>query len=97
MKVIFTENAKRDLRAITLYIAKDNLPRAKSFSKELRFACQKLGEMPERFALVPRYQSIRRRVHGNYVIFYSVAADNVEIIHIYHDSMDFDAMDLGES
>jgi toxin ParE1/3/4 len=97
MKVVYTESAKHELRAIALYIAKHNLPRAKSFSKELRLACQKLGEMPERFERVARYDSIRKRVHGNYVIFYKVAAEQVEIIHIYHGTMDLDAFDLGES
>lgn len=97
MKVIFTESAKRELRAITLYIAKHNLLRAKSFSKELRIACQKLGEMSERFERVARYDSMRKRSYGNYVIFYKVAVEQIETIHIYHGAMDFDALDLGES
>ena len=97
MKVIYTESARAELQAIVFYIARDNPQRARSFSVELRGACQRLAEMPERFPRVPRYQSIRKRTYGNYVIFYKVAADQIEIIHIYHGSMDFDAMDLGES
>ena len=50
--------------------------------------------MPERHPLLRRHQSIgiRRRVHGNYLIFYRIDADRVEILHILHGAMDYDAV-----
>ncbi len=40
--------------------------------------------MPERFQLVPRYEhtQIRRRVHGEYLIFYRLAEQVADILHI---------------
>ena len=95
--VRLSEAAEFDLEAIGDWIAKDSPSRAYTFTLELLKVCTELGYFPERFPRVPRYQSIRKRTYGNYVIFYKVAADQIEIIHIYHGSMDFDAMDLGES
>ena len=46
--------------------------------------------MPERYPLFERHRSsgIRRRVHGNYLIFYRVGADTLEIVHVLHGAMD---------
>ena len=46
--------------------------------------------MPHRFQLVPRYEKdgARRRVFGNYVIFYRVSDETIEILHILHGAMD---------
>ncbi len=52
--------------------------------------------MSDRFQKVPRYKSIRRRVHGNYVIFYQVSAEAVTIFHIIHGAIDFDSLNLLE-
>lgn len=37
----------------------------------------RLGDMPERFPLVPRYEAagVRWRAHANYLIFYRAEAD----------------------
>ena len=34
---------------------------------------------------------IRRRVHGNYLIFYKVARDRIAVIRILHGAMDYEA------
>jgi toxin ParE1/3/4 len=43
---------------------------------------------------VPRYEhwGIRRCVHGNYLIFYRVRADAVDIVHVLHGAMDYESM-----
>jgi toxin ParE1/3/4 len=46
MKVVFSDEAKADLREIAYYIARHNKPRALSFVRELRAAALRLGEMP---------------------------------------------------
>lgn len=55
-----------------------------------------LPDMPKRFPLLRRYRSsgIRRRVHGNYLIFYRI--DN-EIVHILHGAIDYEALLFPES
>ena len=98
MKVRLTAAAERDLEAIADRIAADNPARALSFVKELRAACLGLADYPERFALVPRYEQhgVRHRVHGNYLIFYRVAGDEVVVLHILHGASDYGPLLFGE-
>lgn len=76
MIVHISAEAERDLEAIGDYIARDDPTRALSFVQELRAKCLKLADLPEGFPVVPRYEThgIRRRAHGNYLIFYRVKA-----------------------
>lgn len=94
MIVHISAEAEHDLEAIGDYIARDNPPRAISFLRELREQCLGLAEMPQRFPLVPRYEAagVRRRGHGNYLIFYRIEADKVVIIHILHGAQDYSAI-----
>ncbi|MGO6748275.1 type II toxin-antitoxin system RelE/ParE family toxin [Rhizobium ruizarguesonis] len=76
------------------YIAKDNPCRALSLVQELRARCEGLSDIPLGLPLVltlPRYErhGIRRRVHGNYLIFYRVDGEKVVVIHILHGVMDY--------
>lgn len=91
MIVELAGEAERDLERIGDRIASDDPVRAVTFVRELREACLDLATYPARFALVPRYedQGIRHRVHGNYLIFYRVAARKVVILHILHGAMDY--------
>lgn len=91
MIVHFTAEAERDLEAIGDYIARDSPGRALSFVRELRGKCQGLADMAERFPLVPRYETagVRRRGHGNYLIFYRVEPDRVVIVHVLHGAQDY--------
>lgn len=91
MIVYLTAEAEQDLERIADYIAMDNPPRAVSFLEELREKCLALADMPERFPLVPRYEAsgIRRRGHGNYLIFYRVETERVVIIHILNGAQDY--------
>ena len=43
---------------------------------------------------VPRYEhlGIRRRPYGNYLIFYRVLNDTVEILHVLHGARDYEAI-----
>lgn len=94
MIVHISAEAQRDLENIGDYIARDNLERAISFMRELRNKCLDLAHIPHGFPLVPRYekQGIRRRGHGNYLIFYRVEAEKIVIIHILHGAMDYEAI-----
>lgn len=91
MNVQITTEAEDDLERIGDYIAQDNPRRALSFIAELRDKCIGLAEMYEAFPLVPRY-GLRRRVHGNYVIFYKVETDRIVVIHVLNGAMDYSAI-----
>lgn len=93
MIVHLTASAESDLEQIGDFIAQDNPKRALSFVLELRDKCLHLAEMPYGFPLVPRYEryGIRRRVHGNYLIFYRIDVDQVTVIHVLHGAREYTA------
>lgn len=90
----FSNEAENDLEQIADYIAEHNPLRAMLLIRELRRTCEELVDSPNGFALVPRYEhhGIRRRVHGNYLIFYRVETGKVVIIHILHGATDYGAI-----
>jgi toxin ParE1/3/4 len=92
MIVVIAGKAEADLEQIGDYIAEDNPTRALSFVRELRECCENLADMTKAFPLVPRYEhlGIRRRVHGNYLIFYRVGAAEIEVLHILHGAMNIE-------
>ncbi|HEV7547793.1 MAG: toxin ParE1/3/4 [Rhodospirillaceae bacterium] len=91
MRVVFTEPAGNDLEAIGDWIAKDNPLRAASFVRELRDACLEIGPRSTAYQFVEHRRSdgIRRKVYGNYLIFYRVVSDAVEILHVLHGARDY--------
>ena len=94
MRLVFLPSAKADLFAIAKYIGRDSRVRALSFVKELRQSCSRLLDMPRAWPLVPRHErhGIRRRVHGNYLIFHRIEVDRIEILHILRGAMDVEAV-----
>lgn len=93
MIVRITASAQSDLERIGDHIAQDNPKRALSFVLELRNKCLALADTPLGFPLVPRYEryGIRRRVHGNYLIFYRADENLVTVIHVLHSARDYAA------
>jgi plasmid stabilization system protein ParE len=92
--VVITDEAESDLERIGDAIAESDPLRAISFLQELRGCCEGLADIPERFQLVPRYQhaGIRRRVHGNYLIFYRIEIETIHVLHVLHGAMDYEAL-----
>jgi toxin ParE1/3/4 len=90
----FSEEAENDLEQIADYIASDNPRRALTFIRDLRSKCEDLVDSPNGFPLVPRYEhhGVRRRVHGNYLIFYRVEKAKVIIIHVLHGATNYGAI-----
>lgn len=91
MKVIITASAQTDPDEIVDYIAIDSSERALNFVDELMDRCHELGDFPKAYPLVPRYESqgVRRRVHGNFLIFYRVQPKQVEVLRIVHGARDY--------
>lgn len=94
MKVIVTDAAWHDLRRIGVTVSEYSMRRAETFVEELYDKCYDLQAMPYAFPLIrgPAPTGIRRRVHGNYLIFYRVTGESVEILHILHGAMDHEAI-----
>lgn len=92
MKVIVTEAAWADIAAIGRTIAADSPSRAEAFLEELYERCLGIRRMPKAYPLVPGYEAsgIRRRVYGNYMIFYRIHSGKVEILHILHGARDYE-------
>lgn len=94
MIVVVTDEADADLERIGDFIAMDNPRRAVSFVAELLAACRHLGVMPRAFPLLrPGDDSgVRRRPFRDYVIFYRVGAETVEVLHVLHGSRDYESV-----
>jgi plasmid stabilization system protein ParE len=94
MRIRLSSEARRDLIAIGDFIARDDPFRAISFVKELTDKCAGLADMPLSFQLVPRYEKkgIRRRVHGNYQIFYRVDGELIYVLRVLHGARDYEAL-----
>ena len=92
MIVVIAGEAEAELERIGDYIAARNPLRAISFVRELREKCAGLADAPLSHALVPRYEAagIRRCVHGNYLIFFRVAAGRIEVVHVLHGARDYE-------
>lgn len=89
MKVVLSAGALADLQGIGDYIAKDNLGAAESFVARLKSRCFDLGTFPnvgtKRDDIRAGYRSI---AEGNYVIYYRVRPEVVEIMHVLHGAQD---------
>jgi addiction module RelE/StbE family toxin len=97
MRVVITAAAKADLLAIRRYIEADNPTRALSFVEELLNRCLALADTPRAYPLVPRYErfGIRRCVHGNYLIFYRLRPEQIEVIHVLQGARDIEVLLFG--
>ena len=94
MKVIFAPTAKLDLQHIARDIRETNPARAISVVNELVDFCLSLEQMPRRFPFVPRYEhsGIRRAVRDDYLIFYRVCPESVDIVHVLHGARDYESI-----
>jgi plasmid stabilization system protein ParE len=92
MRVFFARAAEIELEEIGDHIALSNPDRAVSLVQELRDKCLGLADMPLGFPRLAQWPALDlgRRVHGNYVIFYRVSGENVEVLHVLHGAMDYE-------
>jgi toxin ParE1/3/4 len=90
MLVVRTKLADEDLLEIWFYIAADEMEAADRLLDQIDARCEGLGEYPEkgvqRDGLMPGMRSLPE---GNYVIFYRINGDRVEILRVLHGSRDF--------
>ncbi|MCJ2045517.1 type II toxin-antitoxin system RelE/ParE family toxin [Methylobacterium sp. J-078] len=94
MIVRITDAAEADLERIGDFIALDNPDRALSFVNEILDRCLRLADAPRGFPLVPRYErsGVRRRPYRDYLIFYRVEDDHVDVLHILNGARDYETI-----
>ncbi|WP_214221212.1 type II toxin-antitoxin system RelE/ParE family toxin [Rosenbergiella nectarea] len=86
MKLIWTEPARDDRRAIREYIALDNPVAAVELDKQLSIRAGQLTEQPES-GRPGRVAGTRELViHRHYVIVYEIVAAAVYILRVLHTS-----------
>lgn len=94
MIVNVTAAAEADLEQIMAYVAQQSPASALKLVRELRQRCESLVDAPRAYPLVPRYErfGIRRHPFGQFLIFYRVDHDAIEIIHILHGARDYERL-----
>jgi len=94
VRVRFAAQAERELREIGAWIARDSPEHAVRFIKAIRQTARRIGDAPNGFPIVARYaaRGIRRRAHGNYLLFFRVEASQVVILRIIHGARDYTAL-----
>jgi toxin ParE1/3/4 len=90
-RVSFTKYARQDLDEIYTYIAQDDIDAADKHSQKLQARWRGLLDQPQmgtkRDDLEPNLRSV---TEGNYVIFYRIVTDGIEIVRVLHSSRDIE-------
>ena len=88
-RLVFAENAERDLTEIGDFIARDNAAAAAQFVMRIHEHCQLLAARPNIGRERPELaQQLRSFPLGRYVIFYRAVDDRVEIVRVLHGARD---------
>jgi toxin ParE1/3/4 len=92
--VVVTAEAETDLEQIAAYVAERNPQSALKLVRELRDRCESLVDTPRGYPLVPRYEQfgIRRRPFGNFLIFYRIGAETIDVVHVLHGARDYEPL-----
>ena len=90
-RLIWLRSARRDLREIQRYIARDSVTHAKAMIARIRSQAARLAEFPQSGRMVPEYRDpqVREIIVGSYRVIYrySPEHDLVEILAAFHGSM----------
>ncbi len=86
VKVIWTEFALEDLRAIHEYISQDSKVYADKFIEKLIDRVNQLENFSKSGRSVPEFNSetIRELIEGNYRIVYKINPDHIVVVRIHH-------------
>jgi toxin ParE1/3/4 len=86
MRIVFTDEALRDLDEILDFIAAHYPTIASSFQQRLRTVVQRIGNWPKSAEEVAQRPGVRvvPLIRYPYKIFYQATTDTVEILHIHH-------------
>ncbi len=86
VKLIWTEFALEDLRAIHEYISKDSKVYADRVVDKIILRVDQLENFPKSGRVVPEFNddTLREIIQGNYRIVYKVSSTQVAIVRIHH-------------
>jgi toxin ParE1/3/4 len=86
MRIVFTDEALRDLDEILDFIAAHYPTIASPFQQRLRTVLQRVGKWPKSAEEVEQRPGVRvvPLIRYPYKIFYQATTDAVEILHIHH-------------
>ncbi len=86
VKIVWSELAKEDLKAIKAFIGR-NAPRAaEAFIARIKDHVKRLEAFPESGQVVEEYNkpNVREILYGNYRIIYRFDGKRIEVITVYH-------------
>lgn len=84
--------AQQDLRAIHDYIAANNPKTAKRYVGTLKEKCQNLADTPGIGIARQEYHGLYKFLAGDYLIFYRISQNGIEVIRILHGSRDIESI-----
>ncbi|RXF74787.1 type II toxin-antitoxin system RelE/ParE family toxin [Hansschlegelia zhihuaiae] len=86
MKVRITPRAATDILEIETFIRQENPAAAARLANEIVDRCLALETASQRGPIIglAKGQSIRRLVHGNYLIVYIIQTDAIRVLRIVH-------------
>ena len=88
-QVLRTAEARADLLEIWVYIAEDNIVAADRVLSAIDLKCKELTESPNLGRVRSDLAlSLRSVVEGNYVIFYRIKDNDIQIVRVLHGSRD---------
>jgi toxin ParE1/3/4 len=93
-----TLQARRDIRNIWQFIARDDIQVTDSFCAELFLAASSLQNFPHRHGSLARRPNIRKFPYGSYLIFYKIDEDSrlVEVLRFWHGARNQNRLRLKE-
>ena len=93
-KVVWTDNAWRDLEEAAEYIARDSLHYGAAFVREVRDAARSLAGLAERGRVVPEFSdpSIRELIVRSYRLVYQVTEETAYVVGFIHGARDLAAL-----
>ena len=88
VKIVWSEEALKDIEEIISFISKDSELYAVNFASKIISAVETLKMFPEIGRIVPEYgdPKIREIIYRNYRIVYQIEERAVEIITVSHGS-----------
>ena len=84
-RLLRTSDARYDLTAIWLHIAKDNLPAADRLIARIDNTLERILKNPFVGEAVDHLRpGVRRSMVGNYQLFYEPIPDGIRLLRVYH-------------